>query len=104
MARSSPSIQTQDLKAVGRLTQSECHGRASFLTYCAQCHGSDARGAKGFPNLTDNDWLYGGEPDTIKTTIIGGRMGVMPALGAALGGEGDQGRGELCALAFRPCQ
>jgi len=43
-----------------------------------QCHGADARGAKGFPNLTDGDWLYGGEPDQIKETIAAGRMGVMP--------------------------
>ena len=43
-----------------------------------QCHGADARGAKGFPNLTDSDWLYGGEPEQIKQTIDEGRMGVMP--------------------------
>ena len=53
-------------------------GKRLYLTYCMQCHGADARGAKGFPNLTDSDWLYGGEPDQIKETIAGGRMGVMP--------------------------
>jgi len=63
-------------------------GQRLFLTYCSQCHGADARGAKGFPNLTDNDWLYGGDPATIKTTITGGRQGVMPPWGAVLGGEG----------------
>jgi cytochrome c oxidase cbb3-type subunit III len=44
-------------------------GERLFMNNCAQCHGSDARGAKGFPNLTDGDWL-GGHPDAIKTTII----------------------------------
>ena len=53
-------------------------GKRLYLTYCMQCHGADARGAKGFPNLTDGDWLYGGEPDQLKQTIADGRMGVMP--------------------------
>ncbi len=44
--------------------------------------------ASGFPNLRDNDWLYGGDPDDDRTTITNGRMGVMPALGPALGDEG----------------
>jgi cytochrome c oxidase cbb3-type subunit 3 len=58
-----------------------------FLNNCAQCHGSDARGAKGFPNLTDADWLYGGTPEVIQTTIAKGRHGQMPAMGAALGSD-----------------
>lgn len=53
-------------------------GRRMFLSYCSQCHGSDAEGAKGFPNLADNDWLYGGAPDQIKQTIMAGRQGAMP--------------------------
>lgn len=53
-------------------------GERLFLTYCAQCHGSDARGARGFPNLTDNDWLYGGAPEQIEQSILDGRQGVMP--------------------------
>jgi cytochrome c oxidase cbb3-type subunit 3 len=60
-------------------------GQRLFATYCSQCHGSDARGAPGYPNLTDNDWLYGDEPQTIKETILNGRNGMMPALGAAIG-------------------
>jgi len=62
-------------------------GERLFVNYCATCHGSDARGARGFPNLRDNDWLYGGAPDTIQQTILDGRSGVMPAWGAALGGD-----------------
>ena len=82
--------QTEDLKAVAADPEANAMGGRLFLTYCAQCHGSDARGANGFPNLTDNDWLYGGEPETIKTTVLGGRFGVMPALGPVLGGEGTK--------------
>ena len=59
-------------------------GQRLFLNSCAQCHGSDAGGAKGFPNLTDGDWLYGGAPENIKTTLINGRGGVMPPFGAVL--------------------
>jgi cytochrome c oxidase cbb3-type subunit 3 len=69
--------------------QAQAIGERLFLTYCAQCHGSDARGNKGFPNLTDRDWLYGGTPDVIKTTIMNGRNGMMPPMGAALGSDKD---------------
>ncbi len=67
-----------DVKAVAGDKQAMEMGKRLYLTYCMQCHGADARGAKGFPNLTDGDWLYGGEPDQIKETIANGRMGVMP--------------------------
>jgi len=63
-------------------------GANQFANNCATCHGSDARGAKGFPNLTDNDWLYGGSPEAIEQSIKFGRIGAMPALGAALGEKG----------------
>lgn len=63
-------------------------GQRLFLSNCAVCHGSSAKGAVGFPNLTDNDWLYGGEPEKIKETITGGRTAGMPAWGAVLGEEG----------------
>lgn len=56
-------------------------GGRLFLQNCSQCHGSDARGGKGFPNLTDDDWLYGGELATIKTTLMNGRHGMMPPKG-----------------------
>ncbi len=63
-------------------------GRRLFLNNCAVCHGQDARGSYGFPNLTDNDWLYGGSGDAIKTTILSGRKGMMPAWGESLGEDG----------------
>ena len=68
----------QALKMGGRL----------FSTYCSICHGSDAKGAVGFPNLADNNWRWGGEPDTIKATILHGRMAMMPAWGQVIGDEG----------------
>lgn len=67
-----------DVKALASDKQAMETGKRLYLTYCMQCHGADARGAKGFPNLTDSDWLYGGEPEQIKQTIDEGRMGVMP--------------------------
>lgn len=57
-------------------------GASLYSNYCAQCHGSGALGARGFPNLTDDEWLWGGEPAQIEQSIIAGRNGVMPALGA----------------------
>ncbi len=62
-------------------------GQRLFLNNCAQCHGSDAGGGKGFPNLRDADWLYGGDPVAIQTTLRAGRNGIMPPLGDAIGGE-----------------
>ena len=62
-------------------------GRNLYLTYCTVCHGSDAQGFSGFPNLTDNDWLYGGEPDTIIATLNNGRNGNMPPMAASIGGD-----------------
>ncbi|MFN3569000.1 MAG: cytochrome-c oxidase, cbb3-type subunit III [Polaromonas sp.] len=64
-------------------------GQRLFLNNCAQCHGSDGRGSKGFPNLTDSDWLYGGTPEKISETIHKGRIGVMPPMGAAVGTPED---------------
>ena len=64
-------------------------GERLFVNHCAACHGSDGRGAKGFPNLTDGDWLYGNTHDAVKETIAKGRNGVMPAMAAALGSAED---------------
>jgi cytochrome c oxidase cbb3-type subunit 3 len=64
-------------------------GERLFMNNCAQCHGSDARGSKSFPNLTDSDWLWGGTPDAIQETITHGRNGVMPPMAAAVGNADD---------------
>jgi cytochrome c oxidase cbb3-type subunit 3 len=63
-------------------------GERLFANHCSTCHGSDAQGAIGFPNLADKDWLYGGTPEQIVASITNGRNGVMPPWGAALGEEG----------------
>ncbi|MDA0226234.1 MAG: c-type cytochrome, partial [Proteobacteria bacterium] len=63
-------------------------GQKLFLNHCAQCHASDGGGSRGYPSLIDGDWLWGGTPDAIRTTIAEGRTGVMPPFGAVLAGEG----------------
>ena len=82
-------FQKTDIKTLATDPQAHAIGERLFLTYCSQCHGSDARGNKGYPNLTDSDWLHGGDPEMIKATILKGRHGQMPAMGAALGTEKD---------------
>jgi cytochrome c oxidase cbb3-type subunit 3 len=77
-----------DVAVVAADPEARAMGQRLFLTYCAQCHGSDARGARGFPNLTDKDWQWGGDPETIKATITNGRMGVMTPFGTVLGADG----------------
>ncbi|MDH3589205.1 MAG: cytochrome-c oxidase, cbb3-type subunit III, partial [Gammaproteobacteria bacterium] len=59
-------------------------GHRLYVNNCSVCHGSDARGAPTFPNLADNDWLYGGEADAILTSILKGRAGMMPPMGATM--------------------
>jgi len=81
--------QQQDMRAVAADPQAHAMGERLFLTYCSQCHGSDARGNKGFPNLSDKDWLHGGTPEIIKETIMKGRHGVMPPMAAAVGSDKD---------------
>jgi len=63
-------------------------GRNLFANNCAACHGSDGRGGSGFPNLTDQDWLWGGAPELIEASIAGGRMGVMAPWLEVLGEQG----------------
>ncbi len=63
-------------------------GARLFANYCTICHGSDAKGAMGFPNLTDSHWRWGGEPAAIKTTILNGRIAAMPGWGQVIGEEG----------------
>lgn len=72
-------------------------GQRLFMQNCSQCHGSDARGQRGFPNLTDNDWLYGGTPEKITETLIMGRSGMMQGF---LESFGEQGVDEVVAYAL----
>lgn len=74
---------------VARDAQAMAIGERLFMNNCSQCHGSDAKGSKGFPNLTDADWLHGGSPDKIKETITKGRIGNMPPMAAAVGTADD---------------
>ena len=78
----------EDLQVLATDREALKTGERLFVNYCSSCHGSDAGGGPGFPNLRDNDWLYGGDPQTIQTTILNGRQGAMPAWGAVLGPEG----------------
>jgi len=77
-----------DLAALARDPGALAIGQKLFLNNCAQCHASDAGGSRGFPNLTDRDWLWGGTPEAIKITITEGRTGVMPPFGPVLGEQG----------------
>jgi len=74
-----------DLAMVAADPQARGMGQRLFLNHCAQCHGSDAGGSRGFPNLRDKDWLYSSEPASIKASIAEGRNGIMPALAPAIG-------------------
>lgn len=78
-----------DTAQLARNPQAMAIGERLFLNHCAQCHGSDARGSKGFPNLTDTDWLYGGTPEAIAQSISAGRRGMMPPMIQAVGNEQD---------------
>ncbi len=63
-------------------------GMRMFANNCAQCHGADAKGSYGFPNLADGDWIFGGTPDTIKASITNGRQAAMPGWGSIIGDKG----------------
>ena len=77
------------VETVARDPQAMGIGERLFANNCATCHGSDAKGSKGFPNLTDNDWLYGGSGETLIETITRGREGTMPPMAAAVGNGED---------------
>ncbi len=81
-------FQKQDIAVLAGDDNAMKTGERLYVNYCSVCHGSDARGARGFPNLRDNDWLYGDEPENIKASIMYGRTGIMPAWQASLGDEG----------------
>src|SRR5690606_15683139 len=82
------SVREKPIEELARDAAAMATARNLFAANCSTCHGSDARGAKGFPNLTDSDWLWGGDAESIYTTIANGRHGVMPALGSVLGESG----------------
>ena len=75
--------------ALARNPQAMAIGERLFANNCATCHGADAHGSKGFPNLADTDWLWGGTPERIKETITNGRQGMMPPVAAAVGSAED---------------
>jgi cytochrome c oxidase cbb3-type subunit III len=77
---------SMDEKQLAADTQAMGIGERLYLNNCASCHGSDARGSKGFPNLADRDWLWGGAFADIQKTIAEGRNGVMPPMADAVGG------------------
>lgn len=77
----------QDLQALKHDSAAMTAGLNIYGNECAQCHGSDARGANGFPSLADGAWLWGGEYAQIVATLTHGRNGIMPAWGTILGGE-----------------
>jgi cytochrome c oxidase cbb3-type subunit 3 len=79
LAREIPDL-LGDERAVGM-------GSRIFANRCSVCHGSDARGGPGYPNLANHDWLYGGTPDRIVTSVTNGRNGLMPPFAAAIGGD-----------------
>lgn len=82
------ALQDKSLPELATDASAMATARNLFGANCSACHGSDARGAKGFPNLTDHDWLWGGDEKTVYDSISQGRHGVMPALGGVLGQSG----------------
>lgn len=79
----------QSPEQLARDPKAHAIGERLFANNCAQCHGSDAKGSKGFPNLTDKDWLWGGSFETITETITKGREGNMPVMAPAVGSSED---------------
>jgi len=88
------SLQDRSLTELAGNANAMATAKNLFSASCSGCHGSDARGAKGFPNLTDKDWLWGGDEERLLETIAQGRHGMMPALGSVLG---DQGVNEVAS-------
>lgn len=90
-AKFGPIFATYSAMSVEQVAQDESAlkiGGRLYANYCSICHGSDAKGSNGFPNLTDSEWRWGGDADTIKATILHGRVAVMPAWGQVIGEEG----------------
>ena len=91
------TVKGKDLQALAAEPDAMALARNLFGANCSTCHGSDARGAKGFPNLADNDWLWGADEQSVLSSIGEGRRGMMPALGSVLG---DAGLNEVAAYVF----
>jgi cytochrome c oxidase cbb3-type subunit 3 len=89
MAKVYAEYAQQPAEALSRDVRAMAIGQRLFINNCSTCHGSDARGSKGFPNLTDGDWLHGGTPEKIEETITLGRIGMMPPMAAAVGSASD---------------
>jgi cytochrome c oxidase cbb3-type subunit 3 len=79
---------SQNLEQLGKDPDAMATASRLFSTNCSICHGADARGTKGFPNLRDDNWLYGGDGESIKASIANGRSGVMPGWFPAVGEQG----------------
>ena len=77
-----------EVEALAKNPEAMAVAQKLFLNNCAQCHASDGAGSRGFPNLTDRDWLWGGDPKAIRASIAEGRTGTMPPFGPALGEQG----------------
>jgi cytochrome c oxidase cbb3-type subunit 3 len=80
-------LKDKSIPEIAATTAAASLGRSIFVANCAGCHGADARGALGYPNLTDKDWLFGGTPEQIVETITHGRTAQMPAFGTMLSAE-----------------
>jgi cytochrome c oxidase cbb3-type subunit III len=86
-AASFAPFETMPIAEISKQPKAMQLAQGLYNNRCAACHGADAKGARGFPNLTDADWLYGGDSDSLTTTLVEGRQAVMPAWKDALGGD-----------------
>lgn len=87
LAESFERFEGKAIDVIARDAEALTTGQRIYANNCAMCHGSDARGGKGFPNLSDDIWLWGGKPEQILTSVLEGRQAAMPALGGVLGSE-----------------
>ena len=87
LAKRFAALADAPLETVATDPQALATGRRVFLHNCAMCHGSDARGGKGYPDLTDDNWQWGGSPEQVLATVLDGRQAQMPPLANALGSD-----------------
>ena len=76
-----------DFETLAADPQARKLGASLYASYCTTCHGSDARGATGYPNLADDDWIWGNTEAQLTATLANGRNAIMPQLAPALGGD-----------------